>query len=103
MSLAARETRSIARFAVYEVTRLIIILLVTAHWIGCWWLVVISARGASSSSEEEDGTWQDCDRGGMVRSRDYGKMYVCSFYWAVQTVTTVGLGDLPGWDFGPWV
>ena len=92
MSLSTREKHSIKNFAAYEVTRLAIILTVTAHWIGCMWLVVISARGGVSEEE----TWQDCDRGGMIRSGDYGKMYVCSLYWAVQTVTTVGLGDLPG-------
>lgn len=43
VSISARARRSLPMYAHYEAARLALILLVTAHWLGCMWLVVISA------------------------------------------------------------
>jgi hypothetical protein len=87
-ALSTAATWNMSMYTWTQLVRYMSILLVTAHWLGCYWLVTIS------KTVNEYDAYSDCDRAGMLAARDYGQSYVCALYWSVQTVTSIGYGDM---------
>jgi len=55
------------------------------HWLGCGYFIV-------ASYADDVFTWVNNAPAAIARSR--GDMYILSIYWAIETVTTVGYGDV---------
>jgi len=62
----------------------------SAHLLACIWLKI-------GISDEEEG-WPYVNRG--LRENEIFHIYVFSYYWIIETVTTVGYGDYTGSTLG---
>ncbi|KAK3260002.1 hypothetical protein CYMTET_31028 [Cymbomonas tetramitiformis] len=73
-------------YASLELAKFIIITIVVAHWLACTWYMV-------KELEEREVNWLsnydfiEGDAGAMSK-------YLCSFYWSVATLSTLGYGDV---------
>lgn len=70
----------------------LMIFFLLSHWMAC---IYIMAAYISVQNKNESVNWiiaKECD--------DYGdiQLYVTSFYFIIMTVTTVGYGDLSGFN-----
>ena len=63
----------------------------TTHVVACIWLIV----GTMSEGEESE-SWIK-EKFGLDETDEMpkSKLYLTSFYFTVQTITTVGYGDMP--------
>ena len=60
----------------------VFLFLILSHIVSCLW--VITAK----LSESLDDTWLS-----EIQNEEWGYMYLTSFYFTVETITTVGYGD----------
>lgn len=56
------------------------------HLMSCFWFL------SAKFNDFEETCWV-VKRG--IQDRDNGYLYLTSLYWALQTITTVGYGDIP--------
>ena len=59
------------------------------HLVTCIWIIIANSLASDS---EGTGTWMESYMGnGQLAD---GDLYVLSLYWTIQTITTVGYGDV---------
>jgi Trk-type K+ transport system membrane component len=78
----------------------VLIFVIGIHLAACFWLITASMLGKEPDEEHTDtnktlshfqGTWlEKYDH----KNLDNGDLYAIAIYWAVQTITTVGYGDI---------
>jgi Ion transport protein/Cyclic nucleotide-binding domain len=71
--------------AMYKLFRLWLTILLVGHWIACLFHIIAITRVSTAY------TWLDA--AGLVDAGVFDR-YICAFYWAVTTMTTVGYGDV---------
>jgi len=73
------------------------------HWFACAWLIVLarSTFGSEHAAEAAAGVFPDSchSRAALVVNNTVTAQYFCSYYRAVQKVTTVAYGDMPATGF----
>ena len=57
------------------------------HIVSCLWVMTVSFTPTGNKEDKFEGTWMEGNEMGS------GELYLTSFYYTVQTVTTVGYGD----------
>jgi hypothetical protein len=60
-------------------------ILFLCHLVSCFWFSIAKLRGFPSNSWVVEKGYED---------RSNGFQYLVSFYWAFQTIATVGYGDI---------
>mmetsp|Transcript_67300 Transcript_67300/g.179484 ORF Transcript_67300/g.179484 Transcript_67300/m.179484 type:complete len:782 (+) Transcript_67300:40-2385(+) len=83
------QFRISVRFAALELARMVLSIVVAAHWMACIWGLVanLNAEGATQ-------TWHDIIGGPERFAGSPQKQYLLALYWAVTTLTAVGYGDI---------
>jgi hypothetical protein len=64
----------------------LLIFIILCHISTCLWVMI-----ASFNSEDFVGTWVESF---IEEGTDNKQLYFTSFYWTIQTITTVGYGDI---------
>jgi CRP-like cAMP-binding protein len=73
--------------AVLDLCKSLLIIFLSAHFIGClWW-------GITSFGSESTGAWYD-HKVMFYADADQGFQYIASVYWALVTIDSVGYGDI---------
>eukprot|EP01050_Picozoa_sp_SAG11_P008142 SAG11_NODE_703_length_7658_cov_12.066411_6_plen_533_part_00 len=88
-------------FSAIQATRVFVFTLLVSHYIGCGWFVVASNENGWVR-DGDNGLINACgDRdalmgkpGTMFEDIKPLEQYLCSMYWTLQTLTTIGYGDM---------
>ena len=69
----------------------LIVLLLMCHIVTCLWIIAVQF-----TDEEDFNTWKGSDS--YITNLELWDLYVTSFYFTVSTITTVGYGDIRGYN-----
>jgi Ca2+-binding EF-hand superfamily protein len=75
------------------------------HIVACMWMLTVSMNASSANADALHKSWYVQGNYGLDWPPDLPKMYPICLYWACQTITTIGYGDVanPGTAAERWV
>ena len=105
----ARLKRLIARYeeefyalaSGFAMAKIMIAVIWIGHWLACMWYGVgtMEEPGALKPNGDPILPWTTHEFGGAAEDTSRGVRYLTALYWAFQTMTTVGYGDIPANTF----